>query len=232
MTDDADYDLNGYAVHRGVFTRAEMADLTAAIERASASAGSSTLDRPAMTFHSLLFPHSAELQAFLSSPTVLDLVRPVLGDDLWVRWDQAVVKGPGAPIFPWHQDNGYSLLLDEHVQVWISLTDVELERGALWVVPGSHRATYDHDEDDGHVAIDDEVAGQGRPITTTAGDVVLFSSRTLHRTTPNETDHERWTYVAEYLPLGSFDPWVEPPYFRVARRGRPDPAFVSWPPGR
>jgi hypothetical protein len=220
-------------VHRSALTPAEVSTLRVAIDEASAHIeGDSSLDRPAMTFHSLLFPHSTQLRQFLSDQSTLDLVRPMLGGDLWVRWDQAVVKGAGAPTFPWHQDNGYSLLVDEHVQMWISLTDVELDRGALWVVPGSHRMAIEHDLVDGHAVVRDTQFETEIPITTTVGDVVLFSSRTLHRTTPNTTEDDRWTYVAEYLALGDFDPFVHPPYFQVARRGRPAPKFVNWPAGR
>lgn len=186
-----------------------------------------------MTFLSLLFPLSPALQAFVADPRLVELACGLLDDDVWVRWDQAVVKRAGAPVFPWHQDNGYSLLRAEHLQVWVALTAAGPDDGGLWVVPGSHRTTRPHHHRGPHVEVDavpDE--DDGVAITAAAGDVVAFSSRLVHRTTPNRSGRDRWTYVVEYLGWHDLDPFVAPPYFVASRNRRSDPRFVRWTPGR
>ena len=59
------------------------------------------------------------------------------------------------------------------------------------------------------------------------GDVVVFSSRMLHMTTPNTTDAVRWAYVLEYMRLADVDPFVPGRRFVAARGGRSAPAFVD-----
>ena len=63
------------------------------------------------------------------------------------------------------------------------------------------------------------------------GDVIAFSSRLPHETTPNQTDSVRLAYVAEYLPLADADPSVPAPHFVAFRGGHPDGAFVAHAPG-
>jgi hypothetical protein len=82
-----------------------------------------------------------------------------------------------------------------------------------------------------HVEVDD-LPQDGEAVTAQAGDVVLFSSRLLHATTPNVSGRDRWTYVIEYLPVHAFDPFLAPPYFVASRNRRSDPRFRRWIAGR
>jgi ectoine hydroxylase-related dioxygenase (phytanoyl-CoA dioxygenase family) len=222
----------GFVHLPGFFAPAEVDDLRSAIEEAGRRReGASSLDDGGMTFYSLLFPLSPALQAFVSQPALLDLVCPLVDDDVWVRWDQAVVKRAGAPTFPWHQDNGYSLLRAEHLQAWVALTDAGADDGGLWVVPGSHATSLSHHHRGAHVAVDEEPSG-GHAVDATAGDLILFSSRLVHRTTPNTSGRDRWTYVVEYLGVHQHDPFLAPPYFVASRDRQPAPHFTRWTPGR
>ena len=223
---------DGYVHLPGFLGPDEVAGLRSAIEAAGREReGASSLDDGAMTFYSLLFPLSAELQAFVTQPRLVDLVCPLLDDDAWVRWDQAVVKRAGAPTFPWHQDNGYSLLRAEHVQAWVALTDAGAEDGGLWVVPGSHTRDLTHHHRGAHVAVDDEPT-DGIAVEARAGDLILFSSRLVHRTTPNTSGRDRWTYVIEYLGVHDLDPFLAPPYLVATRDRASAPRFTHWTPGR
>ena len=182
-----------------------------------------------MTFYSLLFPLDEALQAFVAQPRLVDLACSLVDDDVWVRWDQAVAKRAGAPTFPWHQDNGYSRLRAEHLQAWVALTDAGPDDGCLWVAPGSHRRDLVHHHRGNHVEVDDEPDG-GEPVVAATGDLVLFSSRLVHRTTPNRSGRDRWTYVIEYLGVHQLDPFARPPYFVASRDRSPDPRFERWTP--
>lgn len=221
----------GYVIIRDFFSPEEMNDLIEEISSTKPRHGSSCLTKGTMTFYSEVFFNNQKIQNFISQQKVVDFLKQVIGPDFWVRWDQAVAKRPGSGIFPWHQDNGYSRLKDEYYQLWISLTDGTPENGGLWLVPGSHKEFLPHKEVENHVAY------EGTPdnpisIQTKAGDIVLFSSLMLHKTTPNITQGTRWAYVIEYMSLNHLDPTVEAPYFVVARDGKSHPEFVQSYPGQ
>jgi hypothetical protein len=206
----------------GFFPPEQMAEMVEHVAGLDPDQGDENpLSRGAMTFYSRLWPRSERLRSLLADPRLLEAVGAILGPDLWVRWDQAVDKGPGAGVFPWHQDNEYSKLRDEHVQVWIAMTSATAEDGGLELVPVRHRRRLPHGLDDGHVVHEGEPTAPPVPVVADAGDVVLFSSYTLHRTTPNTGGRHRWVYVAEYLRLRDTDPFLEPPYLVVARGGQP-----------
>jgi ectoine hydroxylase-related dioxygenase (phytanoyl-CoA dioxygenase family) len=226
-----EFQQNGYVISRGFFTEEEMNTLIEDIKSAKPRNGVSGLNKGTLTFYSSVFFHSKKIQTLISQSKVVDLLKQVIGPDFWVRWDQAVEKGTGSGVFPWHQDNGYSELKDVHYQLWIALTKMTPENGGLWLVPGSHKRFLPHKWIDNHVEY------QGTPensifIEAKAGDVVLFSSLMLHKTTPNTTQDSRWAYVVEYMSLDHFDPSIEPPYFVVARDGKSQPEMVHFYRGR
>lgn len=216
----------------GLFPATDMHELVEHVAGLDPDQGEQNpLSRGAMTFYSRLWPRSEVLQTLLADPHLVEAVGAVLGPDLWVRWDQAVDKGPGAGVFPWHQDNEYSKLRDEHVQVWIAMTSAAAEDGGLELVPVRHDRRLPHGLDGGHVVHEGELPVAPVAVTADAGDVVLFSSYTLHRTTPNTSDRHRWVYVAEYLRLRDTDPFLDPPYLVVSRGGRPAPEITDRLPG-
>lgn len=214
----------GYTIARGFFRQEEMEGL---IEEIKATGETSGLSKGALQFYSNSFLHSKKIQDFLSQPRLIEFLARVIGPDFWVRWDQAVFKGPGAPEFPWHQDNGYNGLKDEHYQLWVALSKMNPERGGLWLVPGSHKyGVLPHKSVGNHKAF---LGGTHNAtcIEAEVGDLVLFSSMLLHYTSPNVSNYDRWAYVAEYMSLDHYDPYIKPPYFVVARNGKPRPEFVE-----
>lgn len=214
------YREHGYALVPGLVAPADVGALAAAVEAAPERDPSpNPLSLGPMRFASNLFYGSPELQALLTSTAVVSIVTSLLGPDSWVRWDQAVWKRPGAPAFPLHQDNGYTGLPVEHVQLWIALTPSTADNGGLVVVPGAHRTALDHRWDGDHVVT--EAPGQTRTIDAEPGDAVVFSSLLPHATTPNRTDGERLAYVAEFLALAHDDPSVPEPHLVVSEAGRP-----------
>src|SRR5262245_41418618 len=217
----------GFIVERGFFSKPEMATLCDELRAARPRRGGEdrlTVDR--MIFRTNLYFHSAALQDFVSQRRIVDFLAPIIGPDFWLRWDQAVNKLPGGVGFRWHQDNAYNHLLRPHYQLWVAATPIERDNGGLWLDSGSHlRGRLPHRESGSQVIY------QGTPqapqlIEADAGDIILFSSLLLHYTAPNRSQRERWAYVAEYVALDDFDPYIAPPYFVVARDGRPAPRFV------
>ena len=224
---------DGYLVLPGFLSPTDLALWGTAIDRARPlEAGPNALSTDNMEFRSNLFQHSAELQAALCQPQVVELVTTILGPDVWCRWDQAVDKGRGAGWFPWHQDNGYTQLPNVHLQLWIALTASGPENGGLLVAPGRHTELLPHVWEGGHARIDPtdpriDQTTDGTPIAARPGDAIAFSSLLPHATVPNTSGDDRRAYVAEFLPLNVADTTVPVPHFVVTRNGRPAPRLVD-----
>lgn len=222
-----EFKKNGFVYLKNVFSKDEITQLETDLKDAAATkSGNDVLDKGNLKFHALLMHRSEKIREFISQAKIVDLLSPIAGPDIWVRWDQAVEKQPGAGTFPWHQDNQYSSLKDQHFQFWISMTSMTADNGGLWVVPGSHKGLLKFESDDSHVVYkgntDNKVFISAEP-----GDVVIFSSFLLHSTTPNITQNSRWAYVVEYMQLGTIDPYIDAPYLVVAKQGKPHLEYVE-----
>lgn len=223
----AEFKKNGYVLIKNFFSQAEIDTLVADIKEASSTkSGQDVLDKGNLKFHALIMHRSEKLRAFISQPKIIDFLKQFAGPDIWVRWDQAVEKKPGAGTFPWHQDNQYSNLKDAHFQFWISLTTMTADNGGLWVVPGSHKGLLKFDNEDNHVSYKGDVSN-AEFISAKPGDVVLFSSYLLHSTTPNITQDSRWAYVIEYMKMDAIDPYIDAPHLVVAKNGQPHLEYLD-----
>ncbi len=222
-----EFKKNGYIFMKDFFSKAEVLQLVEDIKQASAEkVGDDILDKGNLKFYALLMHRSEKLRAFISQSKIIDFLKKFAGPDIWVRWDQAVEKSPGAGTFPWHQDNQYSQLKDQHFQLWISLTTMTENNGGLWVVPGSHKGRLPYDNIDNHAVYKGEAKN---PVFISAepGDAVLFSSFLLHSTTPNITQDSRWAYVIEYMQMDKIDPYIQAPYLVVAKDGKPHLEYLE-----
>jgi ectoine hydroxylase-related dioxygenase (phytanoyl-CoA dioxygenase family) len=227
MTMQQEFKKNGYVYLKNVFSKDEITQLEADLKEAAATkSGDDVLDKGNLKFHALLMHRSEKIRKFISQAKIVDLLSPIAGPDIWVRWDQAVEKQPGAGTFPWHQDNQYSSLKDQHFQFWISMTSMTADNGGLWVVPGSHKGLLKFESDDSHVVYKGNTDNKAF-ISAEPGDVVIFSSFLLHSTTPNITQNSRWAYVVEYMQMGTIDPYIDAPYLVVAKEGKPHLEYVE-----
>lgn len=233
------FERDGFVVARQMFSGAEMGEFIAACQSFEGrTAGADSNDAGPMRFYNQLFRKSEVVRRFVTQQALIDFMVPITGPDLWMRWDQAVVKGPGAGVFNWHTDAGYDLLPQPHFEVWIALSESRRDNGGLCVIPGSHRQGYghrhrrigNHQVADGHERYDAPDSGK-RVIEADVGDVILFSSTLLHKTYENTTARARWAYVGEFMRLGDYDPTSLAPYFVAARHGRTAGEFVATLPG-
>lgn len=222
-----EFEEKGFVVMKNFFSKDEIRELFNEIQQVSAEhASKDILNLGKLTFNSQIMHKSQKLREIISQPKVVELVSQFLGPDFWVRWDQAVDKSPGAGTFPWHTDNSYSKLKDAHLQFWIALTEMSPENGGVWMLPGSHKKTYEHHHDGCHMAaICDE--SNAEFISAEIGDVVCFSSFTLHKTNPNITDKSRWAYVLEYMNIRHIDPYIAKPHLIIAKDGKPHLEYVD-----
>lgn len=228
----AEFRESGFTIVPQFLAQDECDDLLKRIRDAQAQVAGSRLDKTGLAFKHNLYKASAALRDFVSQKKVVYFLRDIIGPDFWVRWDQTVEKTPGGAEFPWHQDNGYNGLKDGHFQLWISLSEMTPDNGGLWLQRGSHRnGVMKHHVVGNHmVCPGDESTAEFIPAKP--GDMVLFSSLMLHRTSPNTTTTSRLAYVIEYMSLRHYDPYIPAPYFVVARNGEPHQEFVNYYAGR
>ena len=218
---------DGYIFIKNFFSVEEINELITDIQLTSSEhVSEDLLNLGNLTFNSNIMHKSQKLREFISQPKIVDLLSQFLGADFWVRWDQAVEKGPGAGTFPWHQDNSYSQLKDPHLQLWISLTKMTKENGGIWMLPGSHKKLLPHDKEGCHTVYKGNT-DNAEFISAEIGDIVLFSSFTLHSTTPNITDSSRWAYVIEYMKMDHIDPFVDNPRLIIAKNNQRHLEYVD-----
>jgi len=189
----------------------------------------------ALTFSTHLVARSRFLREISAAPPILALCRDLIGPDVRLYWDQAVYKKPGNPEeFPFHQDNGYTYVEpQQYLTCWLALTDAREDNGCPWVIPGWHRyGTLAHEPTPlGWRCV--ESSPLAVPVPAKAGDIVVFSSLTPHRTGPNVTREVRKSYILQYAPDGAIarsdDPGRAGPQddperqYRVLRDGAPAP---------
>jgi len=125
----------------------------------------------------------------------------------------------------------YNQLKVEHFQLWLALTEMTQENGLLMVSPESHKLGLLPHEKVGRHLVCARKADRPQSIEANPGDVIVFSSLMMHHTPPNRSPRRRWAYVAEYMLMNQYDPFIKPPYFVAARNGNPSPRFVQRAPG-
>jgi ectoine hydroxylase-related dioxygenase (phytanoyl-CoA dioxygenase family) len=206
----AQFDELGYVKLEGVFDLGEIATVTAAIDPLEAvgevrlrEAGGriSISDADAITFTTHIARKHPALRAFAAHPAIQDICLDLMGDDVRLYWDQSVYKKTQKPQeFPWHQDNGYTFIEpQQYLTLWLPLVDVDESNGCPWIAPGLHRlGTLDHWATPIGLKCLDEVP-DAVPMPAKAGDAVVFSSLTPHRTGPNlQSGTVRKAYILQY----------------------------------
>lgn len=155
------------------------------------------------------------LRSVLFSDAMADICRATLGDTAYFFFDQYVVKGPeGGLPFSWHQDSGYVVgnggPLDHapYLTCWCPLDDATEENGTVRLIPGSHKdGILPHDRQPGtNDLVGAPAESEGLLVEAKAGDVVAFSSLTLHATGANRSDKARRVYLAQYTPEAMLNP--------------------------
>ena len=146
-----------------------------------------------------------------NSPKFVQLLEPLLGTSLKQFINQINFKMPGGNIdFPWHQDirptPAFRDQVNNYVQTIIAVDDATKENGCLWIVPKSHKLgnlkvkRYASGQIEDHVDVSTAV-----PCLAKAGDVILFTSYTVHGSEQNQTDHPRRSYINGFVRASTCD---------------------------
>jgi phytanoyl-CoA hydroxylase len=151
---------------------------------------------------------------FAGSPAVTELVTQLVAPELDCFLSQFIFKNPGAWGQPWHQDSYYFPFEPARpiVGVWLAVTEATLENGCLHVIPGSHREpVHEHIPDRrpganyGYVEIVDHDMSGAVPVLMQPGDLLLFDSHLMHRSTDNESAGIRAAMVYHYATSGTVE---------------------------
>jgi len=211
----AQWNQSGYFLLENVFTEADLQPLIEVIDPLEAKTNEflrtiedkrkfiARADEVTFALHVVL--QSEVARSFARHPVFADLCLDLLGPDCRLYWDQAVYKKPHCPEeFPWHQDNGYNFVSpQDYLTCWVPLVDATVDNGCPWVMPGINRmGTIEHWHTDLGWECLTNMDG-AVPVEAKAGDVVVFSSLTPHRTGPNSTAAERKSYILQYCHDGS-----------------------------
>jgi phytanoyl-CoA hydroxylase len=146
-------------------------------------------------------------------PAVVDIVSDLIGPEIDCFVSQFIFKNHGALGQPWHQDSYYfAFSTTPQVGVWLAVTEATLDNGCLHVMPGSHKEpVHEHVPDRrphaqyGYTEIVDYDMSKSIPVLMQPGDVLVFHSHLMHRSTDNLSGGIRAAMVWHYAKSGTID---------------------------
>lgn len=183
--------------------------------------------------------YSPEIFALITHSRLIDMIGMLIGSQEIIA--SAYRIRPKLPNFdrgvvPWHQDSGYlSGHCDEHLILtcWVPFVDATEVNGCMQILPRTHGGKivphYTGGNADFLVIKNEDLPGDPRlAITATCprGGAVFMTNRTPHCSTPNISDHIRWSmdlrYKAADVPNNV---GIEPK--TLSAHGRADAAFYE-----
>lgn len=225
---------NGFAVVKGLFDANEVAEMARAFDRVYAEG---MAHKRSFRIQNVFFNIShdealgpivrmvqwpsyfnQELEQVRRDPRILDVLKPLIGQNLKQIINQMHWKPPGAAMaeFGFHQDarsrrprEAYRDLARSYIQTAIAIDPHRTENGAMVICPGSHRLgdlPFDSTRPTMHVSLDaaDLVEFGVDPDTAVTleldpGDFAFWSVHTLHGSGPNISAMDRRLYINGYV---------------------------------
>lgn len=201
-------DSQGFYITNVLFTPDELREVRDELLSIAASQPS---NKTGGTFAYALHQGSEVCRAFLRHPVFAALCRQLLGDTVFQTWNQMIVKMPGTGgNFAWHQDGYYgafnpdgsqtndtgAMSAQETLTFWVALTDSTVENGCLWALPGQHTKGFlPHEWNEaGQEWVGTYATTEEIPVELKAGQVLVFTRLTPHRSGANTTDGPRVGY--------------------------------------
>ncbi|MBT3344141.1 MAG: hypothetical protein HN712_13495 [Gemmatimonadetes bacterium] len=190
-------DRVGYTILEGLIHKDVVAEMAAAFDpiyQANLSTIQTDPNRGPMR-HYIVLPFEPPLyqSAFHGHPAVLEIVRAILGEDVYCNQFASDTPAKGSVHQDWHADTTVSfsdgkLQAPNLIAANTAFVDVTAENGPFEVSDGSH-----HIPD----AIErlQKCELDFRPLCMKAGDVLIRDPRCIHRGSPNTTDIPRGVAV-------------------------------------
>jgi len=216
----------GFVVIRGLLAPARVAALRACVEQQLAESAApleyeedlrypgapeSRSARGGGTVRRLLDAYAREAQfaAWGSAAEIRDWMHEYFGTPVWLsraHHNCVMTKHPAyGSLTGWHRDFRYwAFEQDDLVSSWLALGPETPENGGLWLVPGSHKLTFEPEAFDSakffrtDLPANAELIRQAYSPLLQAGDVVLFHCNTLHSAGKNTTDQVKLSLVYTY----------------------------------
>lgn len=183
--------------------------------------------------------YSPEMFKLLTSAPLLAKISSLLGSEEIVASAYRIrpkLPNFGRGVVPWHQDSGYlAEHCDEHLIItcWVPFVNATKENGCMEILPRTHRAGVAPHRTGGNadflVIKDEDLPDDPRRAITAAcprGGAVFMTNRTPHCSTPNYSDHIRWSVDLRYKSAevpGNVG--IEPA--SIDAQGRADPEFYE-----
>jgi len=190
------YATNGYLKDLPpVFDAAEIARLSAELKE---------IERLLLPGESLMAVRNWHIESrwlydIAANAQILNCVQGILGPDFYMWGTHFFAKAPkSSETVAWHQDAYYWPLSPHNtVTVWLAFTDVDVENGAMRVIPGTHdKGVIKHRRKEGDSVLMLELEqgsfdeSTAKSLTLKAGQVTLHDDRMVHGSPANSSD--RW----------------------------------------
>ena len=143
---------------------------------------------------------------FACDSRLVDMLTDLLGPDIDCFLSQFIFKLPGALGQPWHQDAFYFHFdRGPQVGVWLAVTEANRNNGPLSILSASHiepvhEAVADRREHAnlGYVEIVDHDTSAEETLLMDPGDLLIFHSHLMHRSTDNASTQMRAAMVYHF----------------------------------
>jgi len=168
------------------------------------------------------------------------VARELLGPGFRLLFEHALLKPPGGPATPWHQDQAFYEPGERYdsLTIWVPLQDVTREAGCLQFIPRSHLGSLlphqplNNDPTIHALEALGVDAAKAAACPLKLGGATVHHRMTLHYAAPNTTDQPRRAYsllfgVKRPKPfVTTLHPWLAAQ--RTARRSREEASMSSW----
>ncbi len=217
----------GYIAGLPVFDASELRDLNAGLGEIVALLGPGESTKEIREWHEA----SRFLFDICMHDRILDYVEPLIGPDFVMWASNFFIKEPGtSESVAWHQDAYYWPLEPRaSLTVWLAFDDVDVENGAMIVLPGSHaHGIFDHNRlgGAGSSVLDLECdtsafdLGTAEHVCLKAGEISIHSDQLIHGSPANESSRRRAGLTIRYSPTNvKCDLSVNPHFRQYLARG-------------
>ena len=156
--------------------------------------------------------HSQFFWDIIKESKIEQILTDLLGDNVSLKTSKLNTKAPGGgAAVEWHQDWAfYPHTNDNVLALGLMLNDVDIDNGPLMVIPKSHKGpVLSHSNNGvfcGAIDPDDSDFDMSKAVTLTgkARSITIHHARTLHGSSPNNSDRDRLVLFYE---CNSADAW-------------------------
>jgi ectoine hydroxylase-related dioxygenase (phytanoyl-CoA dioxygenase family) len=126
----------------------------------------------------------------------LGFIEPTLELPPHLRCDIPIA---GQSLFKQHQDYSYNLGSENSVTIWIPLQNTDIEHGALYVAPGTHKdGVYPNHEG----VISEKYMFDFIPCPVPFGHALVFNQKLVHKSGFNKSNQVRFSIQLRFTDLG------------------------------